>query len=447
MATHQTRRIRASVLHGAKDLRLVLSPLSSLLPASDSSAQALTPSIQEIRTLPPPAPEEIQVAVSRTGLCGSDLHYYTHFRNGDIPVLEPLSLGHESSGVVVAVGPRSNTIDPYSPSNSSDSAGSTPPFRIGDRVALEVGQPCGQCARCEEGRYNICPSMKFRSSAKGGLPHAQGTLQERINVPARWCHKLPGSVSLDSGALVEPLSVAVHACRRAVLTPGKKVLVLGAGTVGMMVAAVARSKGAERVVIADLDEGRVEFAARGKFADQGYVVPRRKGSSVEEQLSIARETAAEVCKLALGDGKELGEVDAVFECTGAPSCLQMAIYVSSTPSPNTHPVLTSPQATRPGGSILLIGMGTPIQTLPISHAALREIDLLGVFRYADSYPEAISLLSRPRGPQDPNFETLITHRVRGLENVEKAFEIAGRGVDGEGRLVIKVVVETDEGSG
>lgn len=110
------------------------------------------------------------VAVKSTGLCGSDLHYYHHFRNGDIVVREPLTLGHESAGLVTAVGSAVTSL------------------RVGDRVALEVGQPCERCELCRAGRYNICRDMKFRSSAKA-FPHAQGTLQEQIVHPARWCHK------------------------------------------------------------------------------------------------------------------------------------------------------------------------------------------------------------------------------------------------------------------
>lgn len=125
---------------------------------------------QETRSLTPPAPSELQVSVRATGLCGSDLHYYNHNRNGDIIVREPMSLGHESAGVVVAVG--------------SDVKN----FEVGDKVALEVGIPCGECERCGEGRYNICKGMRFRSSAKS-FPHFQGTLQDRINHPAAWCHK------------------------------------------------------------------------------------------------------------------------------------------------------------------------------------------------------------------------------------------------------------------
>jgi len=112
----------------------------------------------------------VQVAVQTTGLCGSDLHYYNHYRNGDIIVQEPLTLGHESAGVVCAVGSQVKDLE------------------VGDKVALEVGLPCMECALCQEGRYNICKKLRFRSSAKS-FPHFQGTLQERINHPANMCHK------------------------------------------------------------------------------------------------------------------------------------------------------------------------------------------------------------------------------------------------------------------
>lgn len=159
-----TTQIRASVLHGAKDLRIVRGQhCTTGLAGTDWCSQ-------ETRALFPPGPTDVQVAVRSTGLCGSDLHYYRHYRNGDIIVREPMSLGHESAGVVIAVG---SMVKKFAP---------------GDKVALEVGQPCEQCDRCKEGRYNICKEMKFRSSAKA-FPHAQGTLQDRINHPAAWCHK------------------------------------------------------------------------------------------------------------------------------------------------------------------------------------------------------------------------------------------------------------------
>lgn len=120
-----------------------------------------------------PQNEEVQIAMKATTLCGSDIHYYTHFRNGDIQIKEPLSQGHESAGLVVAIG--SDVESKYS-------------LKVGDRVAVEAGVPCDQCEVCLDGDYNVCEKMRFRSSATA-FPHYQGTLRERFNHPAKWVHK------------------------------------------------------------------------------------------------------------------------------------------------------------------------------------------------------------------------------------------------------------------
>ena len=139
-------KVRAAVLHGPRDLRL------------------------EDRELQPPGPNEAQIAVRAVGLCGSDVHYYQDYRLGSMQVKEPMVLGHECAGVVVAVGP-----DVYN-------------VQVGDPVALEVGFPCGNCHRCKEGRYNICADLEFRGSAKTH-PHVSGALQDKINHPAKWCYR------------------------------------------------------------------------------------------------------------------------------------------------------------------------------------------------------------------------------------------------------------------
>lgn len=138
--------IKASVLHGAKDLRV------------------------EDREIGPPEADAVQIAIKATGLCGSDVHYYQDFRNGDIEVQEPLTLGHEAAGIITALG---NNVTG---------------LRVGDPVAIEAGIPCGECWRCRESRYNICEGLAFRGSAKS-TPHLQGTLQQKINHPAAWCHR------------------------------------------------------------------------------------------------------------------------------------------------------------------------------------------------------------------------------------------------------------------
>ncbi|EME49905.1 hypothetical protein DOTSEDRAFT_118862 [Dothistroma septosporum NZE10] len=373
-------QISASVLHAAKDLRV------------------------EHRSLSSPADNEVQIRISSTGLCGSDLHYYSHFRNGDILVREPLSLGHESSGIVTEVG------------------SSVSHLEVGDKVALEVGLPCESCQRCTEGRYNICPNIKFRSSGKA-FPHFQGTLQERINHPAKWVYKLPEQISLDVGALLEPLGVALHAFRRSLMPKDASVVVFGAGAVGLLCAAVAKLKGAKQVVIADIDAGRLQFAVKNGFAHSSYTVPMRRGKDIDESLQIAKETAAEIGKV---DG--LGEVNVVFEATGVPSCVQAGIY-----------------ATRPGGRIMLVGMGHPIQTLPLGAAALREVDIVGVFRYANTYQESIDIVLQAQNSSDgPRFSKLVTHRFNGLGDAVKAFEMAGKTQDAEGKLVIKVIIDSSD---
>ncbi|KAL1843341.1 hypothetical protein VTJ49DRAFT_2158 [Mycothermus thermophilus] len=415
--------INASVLHGPRDLRL------------------------ERRAIEEPGVGELQIAVHTTGICGSDVSYYKKFANGDLCACMPLSLGHESSGTVVAIGPQVTG------------------FRIGDRVALEVGIPCGRCGICRQGRYNLCKRMRFRSSAKS-VPHFQGTLQERINHPAEWCH----NISFDAAALLEPLSVAIHAVNRAKPTPGSSALVIGAGAVGLLTAAMARQSGCSTVTIADVDQGRVDFAIAKGFATHGYVVERplqppspvytpsssgtstpldgvmTPGSPLSTQVKFehAKALAADMLSLtrtsssfsALDDDldDEDGDgVDVTFECTGKEECMHTSLY-----------------ATKAGGKVIMVGMGTPIQTLPMSVAHLREIDILGIFRYANTYATGIKLLkARERalaqgnagGYVLPSLDDMVTHRFKGLENAHRAFELASRTVDEDGNLVLKVVIE------
>ena len=390
------------------------------------------------------------------------MSYYKKFANGDLCACMPLSLGHESSGTVVAIGPQVSG------------------FSIGDRVALEVGIPCGQCVICRKGRYNLCKRMKFRSSAKS-VPHFQGTLQDRINHPAVWCHKyipptrdihlwhlltdsrLPDYISFDAAALLEPLSVGIHAVNRASPTPGSTALVIGAGTVGLLTAAMARQAGCSAVTIADVDQGRVNYAIEKGFATHGYVVPRTlhssssssslcslstSGSSTpfdgimtpastlsfQSQVETAKMLAGEMLALTkssmpLLDDEDDG-VDMTFECTGKEICMQTSLY-----------------ATKPGGKVIMVGMGTPVQTLPLSVAHLREIDILGIFRYANTYRTGIQLLCAQKlgvtgaGFTLPNLDDMVTHRFKGLGNAKGAFELASRTSDDDGHLVLKVVIE------
>ncbi|KAJ6156373.1 hypothetical protein N7497_005258 [Penicillium chrysogenum] len=378
----------ALVLHGAKDLRL------------------------EQRTIPAPSTTEVQVAIRATGLCGSDLHYYSHGRNGDFVVRAPMCSGHESAGTVTATGSAVTTL------------------KVGDRVALEVGLPCRTCALCKQGRYNICKAMQFRSSAKV-FPHLDGTLMERTNHPADMCHPLPDSVSDAGGALVEPLAVTLHA-----ETPA---LVFGAGAIGLLLAgALAASENFSKIVVADIDARRLKIAEEMGIGLKTALIPRAetpppaKDAPHAEQTAYALENAQKVAAAlveAVGarDGLVVNGFSRVYDCTGVPACVQAGIYASA-----------------PGGVLVQIGMGNPIQTLPVGAAALREVDIIGVFRYdGHAYPAAIALLAS--GKMKSVEEKVVTHRLK-LEEGERAFTLAGKGVDEEGNPVVKVIIESRRGS-
>ncbi|KAI0316373.1 GroES-like protein [Amylostereum chailletii] len=369
----------AAVLHGAKDLRI------------------------EQRSLWPPQPGHAQVAVISTGLCGSDLHYYLHGRNGDFALQAPMVLGHEAAGIVTAVGPGVHHLVP------------------GQRVAIEAGIMCNDCSFCSKGRYNLCKSLRFASSAKT-FPHLDGTLQERMNHPAHVLHPLPDDCSYEQAALAEPLSVLIHASRRAQLSPGHKVLVYGAGAIGLLACALAKASGAARVVAIDINDARLAFAKQNAFADAVFCLPPGpRPKSSDEQLARAKDSATTI----LDVFDEPDGFDVVFECTGAEPCIQMAIHTAVT-----------------GGKVMLIGMGTRNTTLPLSAAAVREVDVLGSFRYANTYPDAIALLTSGRLPP---LDKLVTHRFA-LEDAARAFELMARGADAQGRMVLKVMLGPEASS-
>lgn len=220
---------------------------------------------------------------------------------------------------------------------------------------------------------------------------------------------------------------------------------IGAGAVGLLCAAVAKSSGYSRVVMADIASNRLAFARRNGFADETLELVPRRADSIESGLAYAREDAAALV------GKNEGEKFArTFECTGVEGCVRTAIYVSHSARAHAstgNPPLAMPanlisQATRGGGKVLLVGMGTPIQTLPMSAAALREVDLIGVWRYANCYPRGLEIMEKSiEEASVPDLRTLVTHSFKGLSSVPEAFSMAGRTSDDTGALVVKVVVQ------
>ncbi|KAJ1918430.1 hypothetical protein H4219_002585 [Mycoemilia scoparia] len=315
--------------------------------------------------IPVPRPGEVQINVKVTGICGSDVHYWKEGRIGDFVVKGEMILGHESAGIVTGVGEGVANL------------------KVGDRVALEPGWPCfGRgCLHCREGTYNLCPDMKFAAT-----PPYHGTLANYICQPAEFCYKLPDNVSLEEGALIEPLAVALQATHAGQIEPGQPALVLGAGPVGLLTALCAQAAGASPVMITDIDSSRLEFA-KGQGVQKTCLVSTKL--TPKEQSEVFR--------------KELGyEPYFVFECSGAEPSTQTAIYTA-----------------RSGATIVLVGMGKPEIKVPIVDIIVRQITLKGTFRYMNAWEKGIRMVASGQ----IKIKDLVTHRFD-LKDSVKAFETA-----------------------
>ncbi len=209
------------------------------LPASMRAAILQRQGEMTMETLPIPhlEPDQVLVQVSAVGVCGSDVHYYEHGRIGDYVVDHPLILGHELAGRIAAVG---SSVDPA---------------RIGARVAVEPQRPCRTCRQCKAGRYNLCPEMEFYAT-----PPVDGAFAEYVTIQSDFAYDIPDNVSDEAAALIEPLSVGLWACERAGVKPGSRVLIAGAGPIGIIAAQAARAFGASEIYITDIAEDRLTFA-------------------------------------------------------------------------------------------------------------------------------------------------------------------------------------------
>ncbi|CAM9249963.1 unnamed protein product, partial [Phaeothamnion confervicola] len=324
----------------------------------------------------PLAPDAVRVRVGAVGICGSDVHYLKHMRIADFVVEAPMVIGHESAGIVEDVG-----------SAVTD-------LKAGDRVAMEPGIPCRRCLQCKTGFYNLCPDMAFFAT-----PPVHGSLARFVTHPADFCFKLPDGMTLEQGAMCEPVSVGVHACKRAEVGPGQRVAILGAGPIGLVTLMVAIAHGAARVVVTDVAVERLKTAAAlGASAgvDVGGLEPAAAAAKIREALG--------------------GDADAAIDCCGFEPSVRTALL-----------------AARPGGRVCLVGMGHNEMRVPLTAAAAREVDIVGVFRYRNAYPLSIELISSGKIDVGP----LITHRYDlgggggkfSKETVAEAFEQSARGKD------------------
>lgn len=325
----------------------------------------------ETRPRPRPGPDEVLVRVREVGLCGSDVHYFREGRIGDFVVEAPLVLGHECAGDVVEVGERVTAVE------------------TGDRVAVEPGVPCRSCAYCKRGEYHLCGDVTFMAT-----PPDDGAFVEYVAWPADFVYPLPQDVSIREGALCEPLSVGIHACRRAGVEVGDTVLITGCGPVGLLAMEAAHAAGAGEVVVSDVVERKLALADR-------------RGAA--EAVDVRRRDLVE----AVGAVTDGAGVDVAIEASGAPG-----VY---------GPVLSS---VRRGGTVVCVGLsadrGIPFDLVDVVN---REVTVAGSFRYSNTYPTAVDLLSR--GAVD--VEGIVDAEVE-FDSIERAFE-ASRDPD-----VVKVMV-------
>ena len=237
--------------------------------------------------------------------------------------------------------------------------------------------------------------------------------------------------------------------RRSSLQPGQTVLVLGVGTIGILACALAKALGASRVAAVDINYARLEWVKAHGLADDIFrVLPaaprpdaaiKSKISAQDEGIRRSKENATEAMRIfGLTDG-----FDIVMECTGAETSTQMGIFVRPMTNQAATSLMIRIQCARTGGKLMLVGMGTPNMSLPISAAATREVDVLGTFRYANTYPSALAMLTAGvlRGVDD-----LVTHRFP-LDRVQDAFQLIMDGVDDKGNIVLKVIVEPPQAAG
>ena len=305
--------MRAVVIHAAKDLRIEPGPAEA------------------------PGPGEVRVHVRRGGICGSDLHYYHHGGFGTVRLKEPMILGHEVAGEIVAVGPGVEGLS------------------VGDRVAVSPSRPDWNDVYAREGLANHSLGMRFYGSAMP-FPHIQGVFREQLVAEAAQCARVPDHVSDAAAAMAEPLAVCLHAVARAGSLLGKRVLVTGCGPIGVLVILAARRAGAAEIVATDIAAACLAHAER---AGADRVVDVSGGSTALD-----------------ADAANKGSFHVAFEASGAPAALLEAIRL-----------------VRPRGIIVQVGIGGDV-TLPLNVLVAKEIDLRGTFRFHDEFFWAVDLIGK-----------------------------------------------------
>lgn len=349
---------------------------------SETRKAAVMYGINDIRienlSMPSIGPDDVMIRVKSVGICGSDIHFYKEGKIGAMTVVPPHTLGHECAGEVTAVGANVKHL------------------KIGDRVAVEPGRPCGKCEQCTKGKYNLCPDMIFMSA-----PHPQkldeGAFVEYSARPANFCFLLPDHVSFEEGAMAEPLAVALQALKRGRVTAGQSIVILGCGPIAMSILLAAKAFGCGEVYMTDILD---------------YRLLKAEEIGATRAFNIAKEDyIKEIMTKTGGRG-----VDVVIDTTGNEKAYKAA----------TDIVVR-------GGMIVLVGMSAN-EMAPLNIGAIldKELDITSVFRYDNVYQKAVNLI----GSGIVDMKKLITHRLP-LEEVAEGLEIVAQKKD----CAIKVIIE------
>ena len=292
------------------------------------------------RKMPDIRSDEVLVKLEYVGICGSDMHYFENGRIGDYVVEPPFVLGHEAAGEIIRTGSEVTHLKP------------------GDKVALEPGKTCGKCEFCLSGRYNLCTDVIFFAT-----PPVDGVFQEYTAHEAKLCFKLPENVGTLEGALIEPLAVGFHAAQQDAAKTDDRIVVIGAGCIGLVSMMALKSMGIKEVYMVDIMQKRLEKAAQ--IGADGVV--NGKGENVVD----------EIMKLTGGKGCDL-----IIETSGSEIAAEQAISMA-----------------KKGTAIVFVGYSASgMMNLPMSLALDKELTFKTVFRYRNVYPKAIQAVADGKIP-------------------------------------------------
>ena len=320
-------------------------------------------------------PDSVKVKVEYVGVCGSDVYFYESGHCGPDELPFPIGLGHECAGTVVEIGAEVTN------------------FKVGDKVCLEPGIPCGKCEFCKSGRYNLCQEVDFMAAP----PYYHGALKEYVVHPEHLTFKLPDGLDTMDGALVEPLSVGFHAVERGEAGFGKKVVVLGAGCIGLMTVMACKMMGVTDIVVVDLFEARLAIA---------------KKVGATQTIDASQVDTVDMMKKVYPQG-----ADIVFETAGSiPTTRQTGALVKA------------------GGTIVLVGNTHGDVPYDFFEIMNKEITVKCVFRYSNSYPKVIDAIKK--GIVNP--KEIVTNEYT-FEEVNQAFQDS---INNK-RDIVKAIIKMD----